>query len=58
MNSRHKGTDTCVECGAPANHRLVCPEHEAMYANDNRAVAAFSDDVDPASREPVEVGCG
>lgn len=44
--TRHHGQDQCVECGAPANHRMVCPEHEALYAE-------LVDDVDPASRPPL-----
>lgn len=52
--TRHHGHDQCVECGAPANHRLVCPAHEALYDNDNRAPIAFSDDVDPGAREMKE----
>jgi len=54
--SRHPvGKNQCVECGAPANHELVCPEHAPLYANDNRAPVAFSDDVDASSREPREI---
>lgn len=41
------GHDQCVECGAPANHRLVCPVHEPDYRD------VLVDDVDPSAREPA-----
>jgi hypothetical protein len=47
--TRQKSQDRCVECGAPANHRLVCPVHEPDYSD------ALVDDVDPAAREPARV---
>ena len=47
--SRQKSQDRCVECGAPANHRMVCPVHELDYSD------ALVDDVDPAAREPAPV---
>ena len=43
------GHDQCVECGAPANHRMVCPVHEPDYSD------VLVDDVDPAAREPAPV---
>ena len=46
MTRRH-GHDQCVECGQPANRQLVCPTHEALYAD------RLVDDVDPASRPPL-----
>lgn len=54
--SRHHsiGHNQCVECGAPANHNMVCPLHEPLYANDNRAPVQFSDDVQPDQRERKE----
>jgi hypothetical protein len=51
--TRHLGKDQCVECGQPANHRMLCPAHEADYANDNRA-PVFADDVQPDQRDPKE----
>ncbi|CAM5515975.1 hypothetical protein [Sphingobium scionense] len=52
---KHHGTDTCVECTAPAGHTLICDKcaAEKGYANDNRARVDFVDDVDPAAREEV-----
>jgi hypothetical protein len=52
---KHHGTDTCVECAAPAGHTLICDKcaAEKGYANDNRPRTIFSDDVDPAAREEV-----
>lgn len=55
--TRHHGKDQCVECGKPANHNLVCPRHEALYANDNRAPVSFSDDVQPDQRPAKEDLC-
>jgi hypothetical protein len=52
--NRHLGKDQCVECGQPANHRMVCPAHEADYANDNRTPVSFTDDVQPDQRGPKE----
>lgn len=43
------GRDQCVECGAPANRRFICPAHKADYGD------TLVDDVDPAAREPAPV---
>lgn len=42
------GTDLCAECGGPAPHRMLCAVCLPQYQD------VFTDDVDPASREPCE----
>lgn len=40
--------DTCIECGGPAPHKLICAACLPGYGE------KLVDDVDPASREPKE----
>ncbi|WCP14539.1 hypothetical protein sphantq_02985 [Sphingobium sp. AntQ-1] len=46
----------CVHCGKTSiRHFIVSGQRSCDFgtANDNRAPVAFSDDIDPGSRDPV-----
>tara|TARA_B100000378_G_scaffold123871_2_gene99974 strand:- start:1277 stop:1474 length:198 start_codon:yes stop_codon:yes gene_type:complete len=55
MSRRHYFV-TCAECGEDAHTESgICDQCAVThgYANDNRAPAAFSDDVQPDQRPPL-----
>ncbi|WP_066703894.1 hypothetical protein [Sphingobium amiense] len=58
MTQRTNWFQACLECrSTEPNPSGVCASCEAKhgYANDNRAPASFTGDVDASSREPKEI---